>query len=505
MAPASKAGAVNELAPEPYAAVADLPTGNRRTGRPARLRDLPTYYYHAHFLEMLAFVDAHYDHVLDARQRTFRTDFESLSFPAQCLYVRLLNRRGRLFARPRLRYPEIANIDAALLELTHAGFAAQPDPACVDELLNLLTRAQLLAVLRAHLQGLRSNLKKVELVELARDRFAPDTLFDLLPREGIVMQGRSEETSFLLFLFFGRVQESLSSFTMRDLGLVRVHEGADGYEARFSERDDARHAYFFAKRLDRLHRDPRCSADLYQEIDTWPAPQASNAADFRDQLALDLGRALEADSAAALRVYQLGESVQCSERVMRLLVSSGRRDEARTYLERCIAAPSCDEEALLAADIYARKFAKKRTSKLTDQLRAAEVVEVDEAHRGAPERAVVRWFHSRGQRAFRVENSLWRTFFGLLFWDLLFDADTAGLHSPFERLPSSLLERRFLVDNAAAIQDRLALLDDVATARRHLVRVCGEARYSERSLSVATGDPRCAACPDRSGACKRPS
>jgi len=439
--------------------------------RSPRARELPTFYYHTHFLEMLAFVETHYAHVLSPEQRAFRRDFDALSFPAQCLYVRMVNRRGRLFARKRLRYAEIDDIDAAIDELDAARFLAAPTAEAVDDLLALTTRARLLDALRPRLAGIKGSMKKAELLAFARAHARRDELLAWLPTEGIVAQGLVEDVRFLLFLFFGRVQDGLTQFTMRDLGLVRTQEANDGYEARFADRDDARHAWYFATRLEALPSDERAAREALAELDEWPVPQAPLAADLRDRLALELGQALEHDPDAALRVYERGESVQCSERTIRLLLSSGRREEARSYLERCIDAPSSDEEALLASDIYARKFGAKRTSALTDQLRAAPLIELDEAHRGAPERAAVQWFRDQGQQAFRVENGLWRTLFGLLFWDLLFEGEAAGTHSPFERLPSVLVEGRFLSRHGEAVAARLALLEDRDAARRHLLRV----------------------------------
>lgn len=434
-------------------------------------RELPSFYYHAHFLEMLDFVETHYAHVLSRAQSRFRADFEALPFPAQCLYVRMLNRRGRLFARQRLRYAEIKDTDAALRALRESGFLAHPGPDHVDEMLRLMTRAQLLTALRPRLRGIRTTLKKGELVAAARAQADPETLLGWLPTDPIVAQGRAEDMRFMVFLFFGRIQDGLTQFTMRDLGLVRSHETDESFQARFADREEALHAYFFADRLDALLKDPERAETLYRDLGTWPAPQASLAADYRDRLALELGRLLEEDSDRALQVYAHGESVQCSERRIRLLFSSGRRDEAKAYLERCIESPSCDEEALLASDIYARKFQKKRTSAMTDELRAAAVIEVDESHRGAPERAAQRWYSTDGKRAFRVENGLWRTLFGLLFWDLLYETDGAGVHSPFEHLPAVLAEGRFLADHRAAVRQRLALLSDRRALRRFLLRV----------------------------------
>ena len=123
-----------------------------------------------------------------------------------------------------------------------------------------------------------------------------------------------------------------------------------------------------------------------------------------------------------------------------------------------ISFPVGDEELVVASDLYARKFGKKRTSTLTDQLRQAERIELDESHMGAPERAVLTWFASRGVRGFRVENSLWRTLFGLLFWDELAGDDGERSSSPFDFLPGSIREGRFRerqADSIAVLRTRL--------------------------------------------------
>ena len=71
---------------------------------------LPTFYYHEHFIEMLDFVAEHYAHTFLAEHAAFVRQFRALSREAQCLYVRLVNRKGRVFARNRLRYPELGGL-----------------------------------------------------------------------------------------------------------------------------------------------------------------------------------------------------------------------------------------------------------------------------------------------------------------------------------------------------------------------------------------------------------
>jgi DNA polymerase-3 subunit epsilon len=125
---------------------------------------------------------------------------------------------------------------------------------------------------------------------------------------------------------------------------------------------------------------------------------------------------------------------------------------------------------LFARDFYERKFGSKRTSVVTDVLRAAETIDIDEAQSGSPERAAANYFEQAGHRAFRVENALWRTFFGLYFWDELFAGDAADLHSPFEFVPRNLTTGTFYDDNRAAIEQKLAMLDEPNSVVRAVLR-----------------------------------
>jgi len=81
------------------------------------------------------------------------------------------------------------------------------------------------------------------------------------------------------------------------------------------------------------------------------------------------------------------------------------------------------------------------------------------------------WFRARGHQAYKVENKLWRQLFGLLFWDLLFQTDGPHTYSPFERLPAALTERRFLLEQRAAITARLELLNKPQQVKQQLLKI----------------------------------
>lgn len=443
-------------------------TARNKGKRPPRA-DLPTFYYHTHFMEMLHFVETNYNHVLSAQEHQFYQHFKALSFGAQCLYVRLVNRRGRCFTIASLRYTEIRNLPSAINELLNQHFVASPKPSDRNDILNMLTRAQLVTALQSISVPVKSSAKKAEVMALAVDHLTPEQLLITVPVTQIIVQRHIKTVAFLLFLYFGQRQQGLTQFTMRDLGLVRAHSLEENYEPRFNDREDAQQAFYFASSLEALEL-RGCEAEtLYNDVQDWPTPVDKKVADLRDSLAIALGKQLEQQPDLALEVYRKGESVICTERIVRLLLSTDRRDEAKRYLEQCIAAPSCDEEALFATDIYQRKFDKKRTSTVTDVLRDAPVILLDDAYRGSPEWAAVRYFERQGKRAFRAENRFWRTLFGLLFWDLIFESDRSVRSSPFERVPAILTEGRFWAVHQNAIEERLALLNDYRATQRHML------------------------------------
>jgi DNA polymerase III subunit epsilon len=85
--------------------------------------DLPVYYYHDHFVEMLSFVRTTYGPILTDEHDAFVSRFQSLSKDAQCLLIRMVNRCGAIFNRSLFRYVEISNLERAADDLLANGQA----------------------------------------------------------------------------------------------------------------------------------------------------------------------------------------------------------------------------------------------------------------------------------------------------------------------------------------------------------------------------------------------
>ena len=90
----------------------------------------------------------------------------------------------------------------------------------------------------------RKSWKKAELVRVALEGIDPETLS--IP-ERFVAQGRRDALGYLLYLFFGRIEDNLQVFTLADLGLAESPESGDTAESRFDTSEEARVAFFYAR------------------------------------------------------------------------------------------------------------------------------------------------------------------------------------------------------------------------------------------------------------------
>lgn len=414
---------------------------------------LPPTYYLDHFHEMTRFILSVHGDVIGADEQLFISDFNELGVTAQCLYVRMSNRRKAVFTAEDLDYAEIDGVRDGLAELLARGFAREMAEGDYRTCLDGHAKADLIELARRHDLNARSGWAKGDVVAflleaLPFDRFASE--FE--PGER-VMPARRETLDFLLYLHFGRLPESLQAFTLRDLGVLNV-KARDGHAARFESFDEARAGFFYTRALRRLRVGD--VAGLIAGVDDFPAAETEFVAGLRDRLLFGLGQVLEKqkETARAVAIYERSGGFDSHERVVRLLYANGDRDRAKAMCEVMLANPAHDEEYIFAADFLARKFGEARTGVFTDLLRGAQEISVDELYRGQPELAAIRHFEGEGYSAWHSENGLWPMLFGLLFWDELFE--TAGnFASDFDRLPRCLKDRTFHARFAGAVAQKL--------------------------------------------------
>lgn len=425
-----------------------------------KLPDLPEYYYHTNFCNMLSFVEARYAHVFEDKHSSFLNAFQDLTHDAQCLYVRIAGRKGNVFDTYKLQYSEIKDTAKALRTLEQAKFIEAPTRAHYRECLNAMTKPELLTLIADHIcaSAFKRSWKKETLVDtaLSHMRFEDTRL-----PPNLIIQGRGKALRYLSYMHFGKIEDNLQSFTLRDLGLRKAPNFKSDYTARFDTLEEAKAAYFYA---DALHKYQHGSGDdaahYIDTIQDWPSPQCGISTGLRDKLLQKLGGLSERlnDVDTALSLYELSHAPLCNERTIRLRYKRGEKEWCRSKLVDLIENPGSDDEHNFAEDFYERKFKKKRTSQVTDILRQGELLELDEAFKNEAERAAQRHYNQQGYDVSFTENRLWRTLFGLLFWEQLYCSKTAALHNSFEKIPTSLRTGAFYDQFETEIEAKLSRL-----------------------------------------------
>ena len=424
-------------------------------GKSWSIKDLPKYYYHRNFCEIIDGVESELKHLLAEPSLSFFKTFRSLPFAAQCAYVRMCSRKGRVFNIDKFDYPEIKLLSEQFNLLNGEGFVSPVGSEDFHDYLVSLTKPDLTRLLSDHIceTKFKKSWKKDKLINIAIDEIDFNDV--TLPRN-IWVQSRTDALDYILFLHSGQVENSLQSLTLRDLGLVKSPKPDQNHGAQFECTDSAKAAWFYATGLRHFHQENAHKIGvLIETLEDWPPPLCVNSVGNRDKLLHKLGGLLERQGEIdeALRAYTRSDTALCNERVIRLRYKEGDKDWVKSRLEEIIENPSSDDEHAFAQDFYARKFKKKRTSIVTDILREAETVQLDEAFRNQPERAAMHHFQEQGLTCFRTENIPWRNLFGLLFWDELY-----GQTSP-RNFPKNLKTDAFYALNQSKIEQKLEDLD----------------------------------------------
>jgi DNA polymerase III subunit epsilon len=418
--------------------------------------DLPVYYYHDHFVEMLSFVRTTYGPILTDEHDAFVLRFQSLSKDAQCLLIRMVNRRGAIFNRTLFRYAEISDLERAADDLLTCGQARTLKAEDYASFVTCLPKEILVTGAKtAGRKDIRVSWSKAKLVDYFLSYVPFEVAAEHCGAARFIALDDVGPLEFLLYLYFGKTEENLKNFALRDLGIMRTNK-ATSFQARFMDGDEARACFHYSRLLDRLEVKTTCIyLGAVTDIFGGPDCPSDYAAVLRSRAACKVGQFAEklGEKVLARQLYRVGSSPECRERLVRLLYGSGDKADAEDLLRRMIDDPASDDELIFATDFYARKFGGRRTGSCTELLRSGLTLTVDDTYRGNPEAGVAGVMRRRGYRVFFTENILWHSLFGLLFWDELFESDL--LNSSFDWVPHCLKDRSFAQRFASQIDDKL--------------------------------------------------
>lgn len=408
--------------------------------------DLPPKYYLDHFREFRSTLEKQYGQFFDDHHIEFLKEFDSLSEDGQCLYLRLMNRRGRFFFADTLQYQEITSFEDAARELREKNFIKDLAEHDWNEFLSILPKAKLVELAGVHAIPFKKSWP--------REKFSQElSLIPFTPFRDVVVQEKREELSYLLFLFFGKIQSNLSLYTLRDLGVRKTSKQKSIFISRFQNRDEALSHYFYARLAENI--------GLAPPIDEWPEALNRDSFDLREKILLAISEERKAvdDIDGCIDILSHCVAHPGREKRIRLLYMQDRKDEALKVLNEILDHPFSDVEYLFAEDYLARKYNKERQSILTKTLRDSRKVKIDESYFRHPEMGVIDSLKEVGIESYHVENYLWNALFGLLFWEELFQSEKTALYNEFERRPKDLDSIRFYELHEKEIHEKLQLLN----------------------------------------------
>ena len=192
--------------------------------------DLPEGYYLDNVITLFDHVESLYADILDEEHLDFLSHFATLTTDAKKLYIRLLNRTHRLFRLGKLNYPEITSMQRAIDTLEASGFIEINPSIEREELLTLFNKSELLALHSDHrrLKQLKRSVLDTQLLEQADDVY-----FKQLSQSDCLLKVQQKDSYRLCqMLFFGNLNQSMTDFVLRDLGLYQYENYSIDLESR---------------------------------------------------------------------------------------------------------------------------------------------------------------------------------------------------------------------------------------------------------------------------------
>ena len=414
--------------------------------------DVPNDYYLWNFRRLLQSVAAHSADLLAESETQFLTHVAELPAPSEMLLVRFLMRKGDFFRLDHLHYPEIGEIGAAVAPLVDKGLVTMDPPDALDARLALFTKEECLNALSRHAPEMISayqlrSAKRDVIVERVRSQIDARSVGSWFPVT-MVQVNVSQEFEVLKLLFFGNARQDLKDFVLCDLGVQRfmaypLDEKTRLFQTR--EQVDA-HRQFYALQDSVGESLPVAAADLLDLLDSVPEPRDRilhrRVMRFRYQIARQLERL--GDVHHALALYRTLDLVTAREREARILLKTGEPEAALVCCAHMRKDPANESEALFAQSFGAR-VAKKIGAPWPILPRVdppEEAIRLDPHPKGVE--AAVASYLSDPDRCSYVENHLFLTVFGLIYWEVIFAPVDGAFTHPFQSRPHDLYEQDFL-------------------------------------------------------------
>lgn len=440
------------------------------------MKELSEKYYLTHFLEFVQFIRTTSAHLLSHDELAFLSEFDSLPEQAQCMLVRIVNRKSAFIHTDTLIYNEIPDNSLAISTLIKADLITPISNTHYADFIAQLSKQELIEITaEITLNRPTKSANKQKWIEFAQAHLDNQIAFGNVQASNIVKSYiyfvQQPIFQYLLFLYFGHLNGRLNRFSLRDLGIVHT-QSVQHQQSHFLTLEEAKSAFLHATQYKQIKESNKANIDALKTLATAQlciAKPIGYVAKEKYHYGLyQLGKAIlpfEQALTEPLGEQLLSQSQHpaAQEHYIRLLYKKAETEYCKQLLLKIIEEPQSDALLLFAEDFYALKFGNKKTSILTDMLRQSPpALLIDEAYLGHVESGVKNIYIKRGMQCYFTENKLWRALFALFFWQELYQHPNSRRANEFSFYPKVLKENAFYKNFAAQIEHKLAQLNSQA-------------------------------------------
>jgi hypothetical protein len=431
-------------------------------------RRLPRDYYVTNFHKIIETVKSRYEDLLRESEIEFLRIFCEASPDLQKLFVRLISRKGPWFVVEELEYDEIDSIPNAISEGIESELIGELTRDDIGELLPLLTIRELREI-QHHIKLPVKGERKSDLIDaLSSDEVAKSVYSVISSTYQVIGPAHADFLRVLTLLFFGNSRQSLSDFVIRDLGHVQYETySIDPKFRSFNARHVIEQRLLITDMALEVgeaiaNRDLDKIENLLKQINSqnWDQELTRKLDKLIVQIAYEYERAEQWEE--ALTLYRTTDLYPSRERRARIYEKQEDLDRALDVALRIEKNPSCEEEK-----DFSRIFIPRITKKLGEPVQQirhhtipVEELEIEKPATTRIEEAVLSALEC--ERGYFTQNRLWKSAFGLTFWDIIFVSIDGAFENRFQYAPLDLFESEFVAKRADLIQERLATISDHA-------------------------------------------
>ncbi len=403
--------------------------------------DLPESYYLDNVITLFDHVESVYGDILEADYLNFLKRFRGLPEDGKRLYIRLLNRSQEWFRLGKLDYPEIPDLARTAKNLQRNGLLNIDQDLEPVTLIRLFSKHELLAT---HPQGKAlKNLRREMLDQYLIEHADSDFIAQLLACDHFLKVEQKHIYALFQMLFFGNLNQSMTDFVLRDLGLYQFEAYTIDTDHRpFASKLEIE-IYWLLHQIEQLADvdDLETLAACFETIIENPC-DAFVCFRKSERLKFHITRQIERlgylDN--ALPLYQQCQLPPARERIARI---HHKQKNTKLALDVCteILGAAIDESEAQ----FATEFSNRLTKKIYKRYQP-DIVDLQLAQQDSVEQAVTSYYleNTDCTACYFLENSLFNGVLGLLIWDAIFEPIAGAFFNPFQHRPSDFYAHDFI-------------------------------------------------------------